>query len=79
MRRRAPRSTQSRSSAASDVYKRQNGVFGYVPSARIVHEGGYEGGGAMLYTPLPGPFQPSVEEVVVAKVHELVQQVKTEQ
>jgi len=56
-----------------------NDVFGYVPSARIVHEGGYEGGGAMLYTPLPGPFQPSVEEVVVAKVHELVQQVKTEQ
>jgi hypothetical protein len=56
-----------------------NDVFGYVPSARIVHEGGYEGGGAMLYTPLPGPFQPSVEEVVVAKVHELVQRVKTEQ
>jgi neutral ceramidase len=55
-----------------------NDVFGYVPSARVLHEGGYEGGGAMLYTPLPGPFAPSVEELVVGKVHELMNRVRTE-
>jgi Neutral/alkaline non-lysosomal ceramidase, N-terminal len=49
-----------------------NDVFGYVPSLRVLREGGYEGGGAMLYTDLPGPFAPSVEERIIAKVHELV-------
>ncbi|TKJ36530.1 MAG: hypothetical protein CEE38_11370 [Planctomycetes bacterium B3_Pla] len=49
-----------------------NDVFGYVPSLRILKEGGYEAGGAMRYTELPGPFAPSVEELVVDKVHELV-------
>jgi neutral ceramidase len=53
-----------------------NDVFGYVPSVRVLQEGGYEGGGAMLYTALPGPFAPSVEERVVDKVHELVRQVR---
>jgi hypothetical protein len=50
-----------------------NDVFGYVPSLRVLQEGGYEGGGAMRYTRLPGPFAPSVEKRIVAKVHELVE------
>lgn len=45
-----------------------NDVFGYVPSLRVLKEGGYEGGGAMLYTSLPGPFAPSVEERIVERV-----------
>ena len=49
-----------------------NDVFGYVPSVRVLREGGYEGGGAMLYTPLPGPFAPSVEERIVNAVHALL-------
>lgn len=53
-----------------------NDVFGYLPSVRILKEGGYEGGGAMLYTQLPGPFAPSVEKRVVDKVHELVGKVR---
>jgi hypothetical protein len=48
-----------------------NDVFGYLPSLRVLEEGGYEGGGAMRYTSLPGPFAPSVEKLVVDKVHEL--------
>ena len=48
-----------------------NDVFGYLPSLRVLQEGGYEGGGAMRYTSLPGPFAPSVEKLVVDKVHEL--------
>ena len=48
-----------------------NDVFGYVPSLRVLKEGGYEGGGAMLYTSLPGPFAPSVEERIVERVHKM--------
>lgn len=54
-----------------------NDVFGYVPSLRVLREGGYEGGGAMRYTPLPGPFAPSVEERIVATVHRLVDRVRS--
>jgi len=50
-----------------------NDVFGYIPSVRVLKEGGYEAGDAMLYTDLPGPFAPSVEEWIIAKVHELVE------
>jgi len=53
-----------------------NDVFGYLPSVRVLKEGGYEGGGAMRYTELPGPFEPSVEKRVVDKVHELVDRVR---
>ncbi|MHC4203882.1 MAG: neutral/alkaline non-lysosomal ceramidase N-terminal domain-containing protein [Planctomycetota bacterium] len=54
-----------------------NDVFGYIPSVRVLREGGYEAGGAMRYTDLPGPFAPSVEQRVVAKVHELVNKAQT--
>ena len=51
-----------------------NDVFAYVPSRRVLLEGGYEAGGAMRYmtTVLQhGPFTPTVEERIVSKVHEL--------
>lgn len=54
-----------------------NDVFGYVPSLRVLQEGGYEGGGAMRYTNLPGPFAPSVEELIVDKVHKMVDKMRT--
>ncbi len=50
-----------------------NDVFGYIPSVRVLTEGGYEAGDAMRYTDLPGPFAPSVEERIVTMVHELAQ------
>jgi len=53
-----------------------NDVFGYVPSLRVLQEGGYEGGDAVRYTMLPGPFAPSVEKRIVDKVHELVGKVR---
>jgi hypothetical protein len=49
-----------------------NDVFGYVPSLRVLREGGYEGGDAMIYYARPGPFDEKVEELIVAKVHELI-------
>ncbi len=53
-----------------------NDVFGYLPSLRVLQEGGYEGGDAMRYTPFPGPFAPSVEKRVVDMVHKLVDKVR---
>lgn len=53
-----------------------NHVFGYLPSRRLVREGGYEGGGAMRYTTFPGPFDESVEERVVGKVLQLTERVR---
>jgi neutral ceramidase len=41
-----------------------NDVFGYVPSSRVLKEGGYEGGDAMIYYGRPGPFAPPVEELI---------------
>jgi hypothetical protein len=44
-------------------------VFGYVPSARVLREGGYETRG--LYIGGPGFFAPEAERVLVDKVREL--------
>jgi len=55
-----------------------NDVFAYIPSLRVLQEGGYEGGGAMIYYGQPGPFAPAVEETIIGKVHELVHQVRGE-
>lgn len=41
-----------------------NDVFGYVPSLRVLREGGYEGGGAMLFGSNPGAFAEDVEEII---------------
>ena len=49
-----------------------NDVFGYVPSLRVLEEGGYEGGGAMMYYGKPGPFARDVEDRIHAKIRTLV-------
>ncbi len=49
-----------------------NEVFAYLPSERILAEGGYEGGGAMVYFGWHGPFEPGVEDRVVGLVKELM-------
>jgi len=55
-----------------------NDVSGYVPSRRVLEEGGYEARGAILYYgTLPTPFMPTVETRIVDKVHELVRQVNS--
>src|SRR5579883_701399 len=41
----------------------------YIPSERILKEGGYEGGGAMVYYDLPGPFRPGLETRIIDAVH----------
>jgi hypothetical protein len=50
-----------------------NDVFGYLPSARVLTEGGYETRG--LYAGAAGIFDPRAEQVVVGKVRELARKV----
>ena len=51
-----------------------NDVMAYIPSRRVLREGGYEGGGAMVYYGLPTVWAPEVEKLIVDEVHN---QVKT--
>jgi neutral ceramidase len=43
-------------------------VMGYIPSERVLREGGYEAVESTVYYGLPGPFTDAVEETVVAAV-----------
>ena len=45
-----------------------NACPGYVPSERILREGGYEGGGAMVYYDIPGPYATGLEQIIVDTV-----------
>ena len=40
----------------------------YIPSERVLKEGGYEGGGAMIYYDQPVPFRPGLEATIVEAV-----------
>jgi hypothetical protein len=53
-----------------------NDVSCYIPSLRVLDEGGYEGGGAMIYYGRPGPFDRTVEQRLVAATHQLVTRVR---
>jgi pimeloyl-ACP methyl ester carboxylesterase len=44
----------------------------YIPSERILEEGGYEGGDAMVYYDRPGPFASGLEDRIVETVHSLL-------
>ena len=46
-----------------------NLVNAYIPSRRVLTEGGYEGNQAIIYQALPAPFQPSLEDRIINSVH----------
>jgi putative membrane-bound dehydrogenase-like protein len=46
-----------------------NDVMAYIPSRRVLLEGGYEGGRGMVYYGLPTVWSPEVEETIVRQVH----------
>ncbi len=50
-----------------------NDVMAYIPSRRVLGEGGYEGGGAMIYYGLPSPWAETVEERIIEQTHRLTQ------
>lgn len=49
-----------------------NDVPAYIPSRRVLEEGGYEGRDAMVLFGRSGRFSPAVEEIIVNQVAELV-------
>ncbi len=51
-----------------------NDVPCYIPSRRVLEEGGYEGAGAMVYYDRPTKFALDVEERIIAAVHEVMPQ-----
>jgi hypothetical protein len=54
-----------------------NDVMAYIPSLRVLKEGGYEGGGAMVYYGLPTVWGPRIEELIVAAVRDQLKKVST--
>ena len=48
-----------------------NHVMAYIPSERVLKEGGYEGGSSMLYYQLPSRWKPGLEAQIVETVHAL--------
>jgi hypothetical protein len=48
-----------------------NDVMAYIPSRRVLAEGGYEGGGAMVYYGLPTIWSETVEHDIVSAIKSL--------
>lgn len=55
-----------------------NELLSYIPSLRVLKEGGYEGTEGMAEYGLPGPFGYAVEEVIAQKVDELVKEARSQ-
>jgi hypothetical protein len=53
-----------------------NDVMSYIPSLRVLREGGYGGSISMIYYGLPSAWGPRIEELIVAAVHDQVAKVR---
>lgn len=52
-----------------------NRVVSYVPSRRVLAEGGYEAGDSAIYYRLPGPYTAEVEDTIFAAIRDVVERV----
>lgn len=52
-----------------------NDVMCYIPSRRVLKEGGYEAVDSMIYYGMPGPFADDVEERVFETIHAVLKRV----
>jgi hypothetical protein len=53
-----------------------NDVMAYIPSARVLKEGGYEADSSQIYYGMPAKWAPAIEEKIVGKARELVKEVR---
>ncbi len=67
----ALRLKRERRGTATWVAGYANDVMAYIPSLRVLGEGGYEGGGSNVYYGLPAVWHESIEETIVEAVHAL--------
>jgi len=51
-------------------------VIGYIPSIRVLKEGGYEAGEAFYGSPWPAPLADDIESIVVQAAHDAVKKVR---
>jgi len=56
-----------------------NDVFAYVPSVRVLIEGGYEADANLVYYAVPTRFAPQTEDLLVGRVVSMVKQLRTAQ
>ncbi|HXK92077.1 MAG TPA: neutral/alkaline non-lysosomal ceramidase N-terminal domain-containing protein [bacterium] len=54
-----------------------NDVMAYIPSLRILREGGYEGTSAMVEYGFPSSWRPEIEDRIVNEVHRLTDSMKS--
>ncbi|MDW8222402.1 MAG: neutral/alkaline non-lysosomal ceramidase N-terminal domain-containing protein [Gemmatales bacterium] len=52
-----------------------NDVMAYIPSVRVLKEGGYEADSSMIYYGFPTKWSPLIEDLIVREVHALMKQV----
>jgi len=52
-----------------------NDVMSYIPSRRVLREGGYEANDSMIYYGQPGPYTDDVEERIVSAVNRALKEV----
>jgi hypothetical protein len=52
-----------------------NDVMCYIPSLRVLKEGGYEAATSMIYYGQPGPFNEEVEETIFDTIHQVMKRV----
>lgn len=52
-----------------------NDVMSYIPSLRVLKEGGYEANDSMIYYGLPGPYDEQVEDRVMTTVRQVMKRV----
>jgi hypothetical protein len=74
------RPAQERATRRADAVGRAyaNDVVGYIPSARVLKEGGYEAEYSQYYYGHPGPWSPNVEDTIVTEARRLVKAVMPE-
>ncbi len=53
-----------------------NDVIGYIPSVRVLKEGGYEGGESFYGSTWPTPWTDDVESIVIKAAHDVVEKVR---
>lgn len=54
-----------------------NDVFAYIPTARLLYEGGYEADYSMIYYGMPGPWDKRIEGIIVDAAHRLTAKVRS--
>lgn len=70
----ALRIKQENQAVATWVAGYSNDVMAYIPSRRVLQEGGYEGAGAMVYYGLPSPWHETIEQRIMDEVNKQLSQ-----